>query len=171
MTTEGLAMAASVVSSITHVDTELKIFSYGMIGLDYLYKLFDQPEPEVIAISQLLQGAMQGHVLLMMNHEIGMQVMRGLLRENARLRELTEMEEEALLELGNIIINSCLCSYLKLNKSRLISHLPRLDRGHYSQIMNEYRSEILDDEMFFTQIQVTFSDKNYLVCLLWTQHR
>ncbi len=171
MTAQGLAVAESVVSSISHINIELKISSHGMIGLDNLHKLFDQQEPEVIAISQSLQGVIQGHVLFLLNHDAGMQLMRGLLKENARLRELTELEEEALLEFGNIIINSCLSSYLRLNQGQLISHLPRLDRDHYTQIMNEYRSDIFDDELFYTQIQISLKDKSFIACLLWTRKR
>jgi len=171
MTGQGLAMAESVVSSINHIDIMFKTSSHGMIGLDYLHKLFDQQEPEVIAISQRLQGAIQGHVLFVLNSDTGMQLMRGLLKENARLRELTEMEEEALLELGNIIINSCLSSFLRLNQGKLISHLPRFDRDHYTQIMNEYRSEIFGDELFYTQIQISLNDKRFMACLLWTTNR
>jgi chemotaxis protein CheC len=170
MTDQGLVMAESVVSSMSHINIMFKISSHGMIGLDSLHKLFDQQEPEVIAISQRLQGVIQGHVLFVLNHETGMQLMRGLLKENARLRELTEMEEEALLELGNIIINSCLSSYLRLNQGKLISHLPRFDRDHYTQIMNEYRADIFGDELFYTQIQISLKDKRFMACLLWTSN-
>jgi chemotaxis protein CheC len=171
MTTQGLALAEPVLSSINHIDIKLKLSSHGMIGVDYIPKLFDQLEPEVIAISQRLEGTMRGHVLFMLNHDTGMQLMRGLLKENARLRELTEMEEEALLELGNIIINSCLSSYLRLHQGKLVSQLPKLERDHYAQIMNEYRPEIFDDELFYTQIQIGLSENDFMVCLLWTNHR
>lgn len=171
MTAQGLALAESVVASISHLDIGLKISSYGMIGLDYIHTLFEPQDPEVICISQRIQGALQGHVLFMLDNDSCMQLMRGLLKENARLRELTEMEEEALLEFGNIIINSCLCSYLRLNQCELTSHLPRLDRDHYTQIINEYRPEIFDGQLFYTQLQVSLNDKIYTACLLWTKNR
>jgi chemotaxis protein CheC len=171
VTAQGLAAAESIVSSISHINVEINISTHGMIGFDDIHQLFDPPEPEVIAISQRLQGAMHGHVLFMLNHNTGMQLMRGLLNENARLRELTEMEEEALLEFGNIIINSCLSSYLTLNQGKFISYLPRFERDHYAQIMNEYRPEIFDGELFYTQILCSLKDENFMACLLWTNNR
>jgi chemotaxis protein CheC len=171
MTGQGLALAESVISSMNQLEVSLKIIAYGMIGIDFIQKLFDQNDPEVVTVSQRLQGDITGHALFMLSHENGMQLMRGLLKENARLRDLTEMEEEALLELGNIIINSCLASYLKLYKGKLSSDLPSLERDHYAQVMNEYRSEISGDALFYTQIQIEFMDKSFQGCLFWTRKR
>jgi chemotaxis protein CheC len=171
ITLQGLALAESVISSMNQMEVRLNLGSYGMIGFDYLHQLFNQQNPDVITVSQFVQGDVKGHVLFMLNYDTGMQLMRGLLKENARLRELTEMEEEALMEFGNIIINSCLASYLKQYKGHLTSHLPTLERDHYAQVMNEYRSEILDDALFYTQIQIEFLQQSFQGSLLWTRKR
>lgn len=171
MTGQGLAQASAIVSKINHIDIDFKIMSHGMIGIDYIHQLFDQYEPEVVVISQYLQGDIHGHALFIMNAEKAMQLMRCLLKENARLRELTEMEEEALLELGNIIINSCLRNYLKLYQGSLNTQLPNLERDHFVQILDEYREEIPDESLFHTEIQINLLDKHFTAYLMWTQKR
>lgn len=168
MTDQALAMAEAVVSSICKRAISISISSQGMTNLDVTHELFDQKEPEVIAISQRLQGALQGHVIFVLKYQTSMKLLRDILKENARLRELTEMEEEALLELGNIIINSYLSSYLSNSQVEINSHLPTLDRDHYAQVLDEYRPELINDELFYIQLQISFNDHDYQACLFWT---
>lgn len=168
MTEQALAMAETVVSSISKRDISISILAQGVMGLDEAHMMFDQKEPEVIAISQRIQGALRGHVIFVLKYKTGMSLLRALLKEHARLRELTEMEEEALLELGNIIINSYLSSYLSHHHVEINSHLPTLAREHFAQVLHEYRTEMTGDELFFIQLQISFNEQDYPMSLIWT---
>ncbi len=168
MTEQALAMAQAVVSSISKRDISISTLAQGVMGLEEAHRLFDQKDPEVIAISQRIQGALQGHVIFVLNYKTGMSLLRALLKEHARLRELTEMEEEALLELGNIIINSYLSSYLIHHHVEINSHLPTLEREHFAQVLHEYRTEMSGDELFFIQLLISFNEHDYEANLMWT---
>lgn len=170
MSDHALAEASGIISTITRVKIQIDLASQGLIDLQQAILLFDESEPQLVAISQRLEGIVNGHALFLLKDDLSMLLIRELLKENARLRELTEMEEEALCEIGNIIINSCLSNYMEMFKGRVQSHLPRLSRAHYSHLLQGYSDEIIDSGLFYLGLRIVTPSQAIDACLLWTSH-
>lgn len=170
MTEHALAEASGIISSVTRVDTQIEIVSQGLLDLQQAVQLFDESEPQVVAVSQQLDGIMNGHAIFMLKDDLSMDLIRELLKEKARLKELTEMEEEALSEIGNIIINSCLSNYADVLKGKVNSHLPILTRAHFSQLLQRYAEEILEHHFFSLVLNIVTPKQNSKACILWTGH-
>lgn len=170
MSDHALAEASGIISSITRIKIQIKLESQGVIDLQQAVLLFDESEPQLVAVGQQLEGIVKGHALFLLKDDLSMELIRELLKENARLRDLTEMEEEALSEIGNIIINSCLSNYAELFNGRLHSHLPRLSRGHYSHLLQAYSDEIIDAGLFYLGLRIITPSQTIDAWLLWTGH-
>lgn len=169
MTGHALAEAAGILSTISHTETRLSVVSMGTIGMEEAPALFDETEPQMIAVSQRLEGIIKGHAIFMLNDDRSLILIRELLNEHAQLRELTEMEEEALAEVGNIIINRCLSNYTEILKGRVSCQLPLLTRGHYAQLLQEFSDDIADDELFYIHLSIQTTLQAYSAYLLWTR--
>ena len=167
ITQQVLSELGSVLCSICKREVTVSVLTQGRIGLDDTRAMFDPNEPEVIAVSQRVQGALSGYAIFVVKYGFGVRLLRELLKEDARLRDLTEMEEEALLELGNIVINSYLSSYLNGHGVEINSFLPTLARDHYAQILHEYQPELLSDQLEYLQLQISLAGQGYPVCLFW----
>lgn len=168
MSDHALVEASGVISSITKVKVQIEVVSQGYLDLQQTLKLFDEAEPLTVAVSQQLEGAINGHAIFLLKDDFCMPLMRELLKENARLRELTEMEEEALLEVGNIIINSCLSNYAGMLNSRLGAHLPQFTRVHYSQLLQSYANEIEGSGVFCVSLRIVTPAQIANASILWT---
>lgn len=169
MLDSSLNQAEQTLSTLNDIDIQLTTSAYGRIELEELHQLFDQQEHEMVAVSQRIQGDEMGHIILMMSYQVGMELIRKMLKENARLKELTQMEEEAVMEMGNIIINACVKNMLEDNQQCPGSQLPSIEREHFIQIMEEYIEEIDESGLFYTRVLFTSSETSYPVYLFWTR--
>lgn len=168
MSDHALVEASGIISSITGVQIQIEVVSHGYIDLQQTLKLFDESEPLTVALSQKLLGGIQGHAIFILKDDLCLPLVRELLSENARLRELTEMEEEALLEMGNIVINCCLSNYAEMLNSRVNSDLPKLIRLHYSQLLQAYADEIEDSGLFCVGLRIVTPTRVVGARILWT---
>lgn len=167
MSDHALAEASGIITSITQVKTQVDVVAQSLIDLQQAVLLFDESEPQMVAVSQQLEGIMDGHAIFMLKDDLSMALIRELLKEKASLRELTEMEEEALSEIGNVIINSCLSNYAEMFKGRVNSRLPFLSRGHYAQLLQGYSEEIPDQGLFYLGLRIVTPSQVCDACILW----
>jgi len=163
-----LTEAGGAISELTQCETRIDLQSLGMIDVHDAVGLFDESEPDMIAVSQALSGVINGHGIFVVNESSSMAWLRQLLNEKARLRELTRMEEESLGELGNIMLNSCLGNYLDMLKGLVTSQLPQLNRGHYTQLLHGFFNDIGDEDIFYVNIKIHSGDISCPAYILWT---
>lgn len=167
MSDHALAEASGVISSISQVNIQIEVLSQGPLDLHQTLNLFDEAEPLTVAVSQQLRGFINGHGILLLKDQDCMLLIREVLNETARLRELTEMEEEALLEIANIVINSCLSNYAGMLNGRVNSQLPRLKRVHYSQLLQSHAEDIERSGIFCVALRIFTPTQTLNASLLW----
>jgi chemotaxis protein CheC len=61
----------------------------------------------VCGVSQHYEGAFATEAILMFPEDKSLDIVRLMVGDAVPLQELTEMEQEAMSEIGNIILNSC----------------------------------------------------------------
>ncbi|MDA8230658.1 MAG: chemotaxis protein CheX [Magnetospirillum sp.] len=109
---------------------------------------------ETVAVRQNFSGRMTGHMLLIFPEKRSLDLVRSMLGDHVPLDQLTELEQEAFLEVGNIILNACLGSLANQLGLALESSLPAYVRGRGAQILDGGVSA--DDELVLF-LQVDFS--------------
>jgi chemotaxis protein CheC len=78
---------------------------------------------------------MGGDVLLLFPEEKSLQLVRAVLQQDISLDDLTEMEQEAMAEIGNIILNGCLCAIADLFKQEITGGIPEFVKGSLTNIL------------------------------------
>ncbi|MBV5324381.1 MAG: chemotaxis protein CheC [Rhodospirillaceae bacterium] len=110
-----------------------------------------------VAVRQRFQSSFSGDILLIFPESKSLDLVRSLLGSTVPLDSLTELEQEALLEIGNIILNACLGSLANQLGISIESSLPAYLRGKGARILD---SKHPDTELvMFLQVDFTLTTK------------
>ncbi len=83
----------------------------------------------LVAVHQTFEGEIVGRALLIFPEERSLELVRCLVSSELSNEEIIELEQEALAETGNVILNSCLATIANSLESRLKISLPEVIRG------------------------------------------
>ncbi|NRA16401.1 MAG: chemotaxis protein CheC [Oceanospirillaceae bacterium] len=96
----------------------------------------------VTGVKESFKGSFWGDALLIFPESRSRELVRALLKdEELPLETITEMEQEALTEVGNIILNACLGSLANILKQNLIYGLPEYTQGDCSELLGSKNTE------------------------------
>jgi len=91
----------------------------------------------VSMISQDFSGPFDGSALLMFQETSSLKLAQCVLGGDEPVESLSELEREALTEIGNIVLNACLSSFGDLLHREVATSLPRFNAGDMAEILNE----------------------------------
>lgn len=83
----------------------------------------------LVAIGQDFRGSFSGQALLIFPETNSLDLVRAVLGEGVGPEEIVDLEQEALAEIGNIILNGCLVVIANVLERGLSMSLPRVMRG------------------------------------------
>jgi chemotaxis protein CheC len=88
----------------------------------------------LVAIRQDFTGAFSGRALLIFPETSSLELMRAVVGRSLSLKDIVELQDEALAEIGNVILNSWLATVANLLKRTLPVSLPVVIRGEGKRI-------------------------------------
>ena len=83
----------------------------------------------LVAICQDFEGPISGRALLIFPEANSLELVRIIIGREMPLEDVMDLEDEALLETGNIILNSCVATIANVLKRGLNMSLPSVLRG------------------------------------------
>ena len=86
--------------------------------------LGERESKSLVAVHQIFEGDITGRALLIFPEERSLELVRAVVGSELSLEEIIELEQEALAETGNIILNSCLATIANTLESNLKISLP-----------------------------------------------
>ncbi len=86
-------------------------------------------DAKLIAVRQDFSGAFSGRALLIFPEANSLELVRAVVGGQLPLEDIVDLEDEALAETGNIILNSWMATIANLLKRRLRMSLPAVVRG------------------------------------------
>jgi len=89
----------------------------------------------LVAVRQAFTGALNGRALLIFPEANGLELVRAVTGEYVSPQEAAAMEDEALAETGNVILNSCLSSMANMLRRSLTMSLPQVVRGEGTELL------------------------------------
>jgi chemotaxis protein CheC len=87
-------------------------------------------------VHQTFEGEIVGRALLIFPEERSLELVRSLVSSELSNEEIIELEQEALAETGNVILNSCLATIANSLESRLKISLPEVIRGESTRFFS-----------------------------------
>lgn len=125
--------------------------------------------PRICAVSQEFSGSMGAKAFLIFPEGKTREIVRRMVGDSVSAEELSEMEQEALSEIGNIILNSCFSSMSDLLRVAFKSSLPAYHLGPVGEVLSLHAGK--ESESLLLLLHIDFSMPNadihgYLVFLL-----
>ncbi len=91
----------------------------------------------LIAVEQEFRGAFAGRAVLILPEASSLELARAVLDRGLTLAEIIDLEQDALAEIGNIVLNGCLVVLANALKDRLTISLPAVLRGSAATILRD----------------------------------
>ena len=83
----------------------------------------------LVAIRQAFEGEFSGRALLIFPETNSLELVRAVAGKHLSLEDIVELEQEALAEIGNVILNGCMATIANLLKLSLRMSLPEIVRA------------------------------------------
>jgi chemotaxis protein CheC len=91
---------------------------------------------ELVAVRQDFEGVFSGRALLIFPQSNSMALVHAVTGGALSAQDATDMEDEALAETGNVVLNSCLATMANMLQRPLTMSLPEVIRGDGSMLFN-----------------------------------
>ena len=160
----GIGMASASFSEMVDDEVQLSVPSVEFISRSKLTDNLDVNDDENISVvKQDFRGTFWGSALLMFPGTDSLSLVRALTGNKIPLEDLTDMEQDVLAEIGNIVLNSCIGSLANVLGDHVESEIPVCINGTGAQIINSDDDENSGME-YVMLIRVDFSvpQKNIL---------
>jgi chemotaxis protein CheC len=133
----GVGRAAGNLAIMVREEVSLTVPKVALLTRSEAIKtLGEQESRTLIAVHQTFEGAIVGRALLIFPEENSLALVRCLVGSELSNEEIIELEQEALAETGNVILNSCLATIANSLKSNLKMSLPEVLRGEGKGFFN-----------------------------------
>jgi chemotaxis protein CheC len=138
----GVGHAAASMSAIVNEAVRMSVPSISFIARAEAARLLgagahgQNTAPErICGVSQHYAGAFETEAILMFPEDKSLEIVRLMVGEAVPLKELTEMEQEAMCEIGNIMLNSCVGTLANIFQRELHGSLPQYHVGTSDEIL------------------------------------
>ena len=152
-----MARAANSLRQMIKHQVELSVPRVEIVSKETATRLIAKPtNATLVAIRQDFTGAFSGRALLIFPESSSLELVRVVVGSQLPLEDIVNLEDEALAETGNIILNSWVATIANLLKSGLKMSLPTVVRGDSSQMFKSDESQSL---VLFLHIKFEISTK------------
>lgn len=162
----GMGLAASSLSEMVNEEISLSVPRIVFVSKEVAaHDIAEDSQGKLSGVSQSFSGRLNGEALLLFPEKKSLELVRLLLKDSMPLDALTEMEQEALSEIGNIILNAGLSSISNFLGTELRSGLPQYLIGNSLEILESVCIDSKDqnDEDIVLFIRVDFGINKYAI--------
>jgi chemotaxis protein CheC len=133
----GVSRAALNLARMVHEEVVLTVPKVALMGRQEAIRTLGERESRsLVAVHQVFEGEITGRALLIFPEEKSLELVRAVVGSDLSLEEIIELEQEALAETGNVILNSCLATLANSLESNLKISLPEVLRGEGSKFFS-----------------------------------
>lgn len=132
----GVGQAAAAMSRIVNEEVTMSVPQIAFQSRAEVAKTLGSGEGRrICAIAQQFEGAFNTEAFLMFPEEKSLEIVRLMVGQSLSLEELGEMEQEAMNEIGNIILNACMGTLANASGKELHGSLPSYHVGTSDNIL------------------------------------
>ncbi|UEM18879.1 chemotaxis protein [Skermanella mucosa] len=132
----GMGRAAGALGQMVDAEVALSVPSLDIVRrTDAPDQLGCPAGQRICAVRQTFAGPFDGQAMLIFPEGSSLELVRRLLPDSPPLGDMTDLEEEALTEVGNVILNHCLASFANLLHSEIRTEIPVYQIGRPEEII------------------------------------
>jgi chemotaxis protein CheC len=133
----GVSKAALNLREMIAAQVFLSVPSVALMARTRAIETLAKNEPNtLVAVHQVFEGDIHGRALLIFPETRSLELVRAVTSGSLALEDILELEQEALAETGNIILNGCLATIANLLQRTLKISLPEILRGDSASLFS-----------------------------------
>jgi chemotaxis protein CheC len=157
----GVSRAAASLRKMVNEQVLLSVPAIDVVSQARAARLISERElTALVAVKQDFAGAFAGRALLIFPEEDSLELARAVTHDELDAKELLEMEHEALVETGNVILNSCLATMANMLQQSLTMTIPEVIRGNSQMLFADWADGPSDGLVLFFYIDFTIRYRN-----------
>ncbi|WKA30660.1 chemotaxis protein CheX [Bradyrhizobium roseum] len=126
----GVSRAASSLRLLVGEEILLSVPSVKIVTRQAASKLVERENAKkLVAVQQTFEGPFAGKALLIFPEAQSLELVRSIVGDQHTLEDVIDLEQEALAETGNIILNGCLATIANVLNRTMRMSLPSIVRG------------------------------------------
>ena len=114
----------------------------------------------LVAVQQTFAGEFSGRALLIFPETNSLELVRAVTGGELPLEDIVDLEQEALAETGNIILNGCLAAIANILQRSLNVSLPEVVRGNGADLFEVHSESATEDVVLFLYIDFSVSERD-----------
>jgi chemotaxis protein CheC len=130
-----IGRAASALSRIVGEKIVLAVPSLQFMQANEAAERLGLNTQRICGVTQEFSGPFSTEAILMFPEDRSLEIVRMMLGESYSMDELSELEQEAMSEIGNILLNACIGSIANLISSRFDSTMPEVRLGNGDDLL------------------------------------
>ncbi len=149
----GVSRAASSLRKMIGDQVTLSVPAIDVVSQRSAARLISEREvAELVAVRQDFTGPFSGRALLIFPESNSLDLVRAVTGDALSAQEVIDIEDEALTETGNVILNSCLATMANMLKRSLNMTIPGVLRGDGSALFEVDESSTDEGLVLFLYI-------------------
>jgi chemotaxis protein CheC len=166
----GVSNAAFSLREMVREEVTLSVPKVSLVSRDEaITNLGEKGAPRLVGVNQDFEGDIRGRALLIFPETKSIELVRAIVGGDLSLEDMVELEQEALAETGNVLLNSCLGTIAnQLGRSLRIS-LPEVIYGGSADFFRATDASDNNDRVLFIYINFAVRQRNldgYIAMLL-----
>lgn len=114
----------------------------------------------LVAVHQVFEGEITGRALLIFPETKSLELVRAIIGGDLPLEDIIELEQEALAETGNVLLNSCLATIANMLQRSLKLSLPEVLRGNATAFFSLAPPPVAGDVVMFLYINFAVRERD-----------
>lgn len=164
----GVGQAADALSQLAGSPVRLKVPLVAMLSKQGISDdLMAQGTERICAVRQEFSGVLNTEAVLMFPVQQSLQLVQMMVGGDVPLEQLGEMEQEAMAEIGNILLNSVVSGIADVLRLRFEGSLPQVEMGPVRDVLcgqGQLQEQVLSLQIDFTLDALAV--QGYLVFML-----
>lgn len=154
----GVSSAATNLSELVREEVVLSVPEASVVTRDEaIANLREHDAKRLVGIHQDFEGDIRGRALLIFPEARSMELIRALVGAELSLDDIMELEQEALAETGNILLNGCLSTMANSLQRNLKISLPEVIHGDGADFFLDSNA---DERVLFIYINFTVKQRD-----------
>lgn len=157
----GVSRAAVSLRQMVGEQVLLSVPAVRIVSRNTAAKLVDgDSASKLVAVQQSFEGPFSGRAMLIFPQAQSLELVRSIVGEDHSLEDVIDLEQEALAETGNIILNACLATIANLLRRTMRMSLPSVVRGDGKTLFDVHDATTEGDLVMFLYIDFTIKNRD-----------
>jgi chemotaxis protein CheC len=157
----GVSRAAASLRTMVGQQVLLSVPAVAIVTRQRAAQIIGENESaNLVAVHQAFQGDLTGRALLIFPETNSLELVRAVTGGGLPLEDIIELEQEALAETGNIILNGCLATIANMLQRSLKMSLPEILRGSGTDLFELADQQAAGEAVLFLYINFSVNERD-----------